>query len=326
MTAAYKTLVCQTPFKCIRTHEIAVPSPGADQVLVESRGSSVNPCDVDYVELGFGCAGGGGTLGMDLSGVVAAVGSGVTRLKVGDEVWADTGGVKGVTGAMAQYAIVSEAQTGLKPKALNFTEAGSIPLVGLTALEMLQKTGAPWANRSKVSVAVTSGTGGTGFMSVQLAKRAFGADHVVTAASGADNIAFAKSIGADEVIDYKVQDIADALPDDSVDIFVDNYGAKGTADKAMHAIRAGGVYLVLPGGNGGTISKHPKAGVTQINYGLTDASKHEQLDVLKGFFDAGKLVAHLNTLYPLEQTAAAFAESKAGHVVGKVAIAINGGR
>ena len=54
------------------------------------------------------------------------------------------------------------------------------------------------------------------------------------------------------------------------------------------------------------------------------ASQH--LDVLTGFSDAGKLVAHLNTLYPLEQTAAAFAESKAGHVVGKVAIAINGGR
>ena len=120
-----------------------------------------------------------------------------------------------------------------------------------------------------------------------------------------------------------LQDIADALADDSVDIFIDNYGArppaftaqpaharrmdasrplptdarriaqqqpcrgaaragaKGTADKAMHAIRAGGVYLVLPGGNGGTVSKHPKAAVTQINYGLTDASKHEQLDLLK---------------------------------------------
>ena len=205
MTAVHKTLVCQTPFKCIKTHQVAVPSPGAGQVLVEAHGSAVNPCDVDYVELGFGCAGGGGTLGMDLSGVVAVVGSGVTRLKVGDEVWADTGGVKGVTGSMAQYALVSEAQTGLKPTSLNFTEAGSIPLVGLTALEMLQKTGAPWTNRTKVAVAITSGTGGTGFMSVQLAKHAFGAAHVVTAASGADKIAFVKSVGADEVIDYHVQ-------------------------------------------------------------------------------------------------------------------------
>ena len=78
-----------------------------------------------------------------------------------------------------------------------------------------------------------------------------------------------------------MQDIADALPDDSVDIYVDNHGARGEADKAMHAIRSGGVYLILPGGGGGTISKHPKVGVKQINFGYTDASKHEQLDLLK---------------------------------------------
>ena len=210
MTAAYKTFICQTPFKCIKTHEVAVPSPGAGQVLVEVYGSAVNPCDVDYIEFGVGCAGGGGSLGMDLAGVVVATGTDVSRLKVGDQVWADTGGIQGVTGAMAQYALVSEKQTGLKPTTLNFTEAGSIPLVGLTALEMLQKTGAPWSNRTNVTVAITSGSGGTGFMCVQLA-RAFGAAHVVTAASGAENIAFMKSIGADEVIDYKVSSVRSSV-------------------------------------------------------------------------------------------------------------------
>ena len=61
---------------------------------------------------------------------------------------------------------------------------------------------------------------------------------------------------------------AGALPDNSVDIVYDNYGAKGTADKAMPKIRSGGVYLVLPGGEGGSISKHPKDGVKQIDFGL----------------------------------------------------------
>ena len=284
-------------------------------------GSSVNPCDVDYLELGIGCSGGKGTLGMDMSGTVVAVGSGTTgRLKVGDQVWTDIGGGSGDTGAMAEYSLVAEAQAGLKPQSLNFTEAGTVPLVGLTAIEMLQKTGAPWTERKNVTVAVTSGSGGTGFMAVQLAKHLYNAATVVTATSGDDAIAFVKSIGADVVVDYKVKEIFDALPDDSVDIVIDNYGAQGTADKAMRTIRAGGVYLILPGGNGGTVSKHPKAGVKQINFGYTSSSDHGNLDIMKDAFDAGKLVAHVFAAFNLEAAAQAFALNKAGNVVGKVAV------
>ena len=92
------------------------------------------------------------------------------------------------------------------------------------------------------AVVITSGTGGTGFIGVQLAK-AFGAGSIITSTSGAANIALAKSLGATQVFDYKVQDIFDggALPDNSVDVVYDNYGAKGTADKAMPKIKPGGV-------------------------------------------------------------------------------------
>ena len=177
MTSVYRSHpLCFTPFtSCIKTRTISVPSPGAGQVLLEAHGSSVNPCDVDYVQYGVGCGGGGGTLGMDVAGKVVAVGAGVTRLKLGDEVWADIGGGSGDTGGMAEYALVDEAQVGLKPKSLNFTEAGTIPLVGLTALECLQKAGAPWSGKANLTVLVTSGSGGTGFVGVQLAKHAFGA-------------------------------------------------------------------------------------------------------------------------------------------------------
>ena len=249
------------------------------------------------------------------------MGPSVTRLKVGDEVWADVGGVSGDSGAMAQYSVVSEMQTGLKPDGLNFTEAGTIPLVGLTALEMLVKSGAPWSSLGpNVTVVITSGSGGTGFLAVQLAKRAFGAARVVSATSGAANIALVKQWGADLVIDYKVDEIFDALPDDSVDIVIDNYGAKGTADKAMRTIRVGGTYLILPGGEGGQISAHPKAGVRQINFGLTTSTNHSGLDQLAQYFNAGKLVPHVFATYELSAAAAAFALSKAGDVVGKVAV------
>ena len=103
---------------------------------------------------------------------------------------------------------------------------------------------------------------------------------------------------------------------------IDNHGAKGTADKAMRTIRVGGTYIVLPGGGGGTISKHPKVGVRQINFGMATAGNHSQLDVLKGFFDAGKLTAHAYASFPLANASSAFALNKAGHVLGKVSVTV----
>ena len=322
MTSVHRGLLgCQTPFNCVKTRIIPTPTPKAGEVLIAVGGSSVNPCDVDYVEYGVGCPGAAGTLGMDAAGTIVAVGSGVDRLKVGDEVWADGGGIVGDTGAMAQYAILSEAQTGLKPKSLNMTEAGTIPLVGLTALECLIKAGLEAREtESNLTVVITSGSGGTGFIGVQLAKHVFNAKHVVTATTGAATIALIKSFGADVVIDYTKDEIFDALPDDSVDIVFDNFGAKGTADKAMRAIRSGGTYLILPGGGGGTISKHPKAGVRQINFGLTTSTNHSGLDSLAQWFDAGKLQAHVFGTWTLETAKGAFAANKAGQVVGKVAV------
>ena len=320
MTAVYKDgFMCFTPFKCVKTHTVPVPTaPGEGEVLIKVAASSVNPCDVDFIEYGVGCPGSGGTLGMDYAGEVVVVGSGCKRLKVGDAVWADSGALKGDTGGMAEYALLDEEQTGLKPASLNGTEAGTIPLVGLTALELWQKAGLPNRTGTNLSVVVTSGSGGTGFMGIQLGK-AFGAEHVATATS-AVNIPFVEALGADIVIDYHKQDLFDALPDDSIDIVFDNFGGKGTADKAMRTIRPGGVFILLPGGGGGTLSKHPKAGVTQINFGETTSSHHSQLDILKGLFDAGKLRAHVYAAFPLARAAEAFAMNKAGHVAGKVAV------
>ena len=330
MTAAYKKgiLPCMTPFSCVKTHTIQTPAPGQGQVLIAVAASSVNPCDVDFLEFGAGCSGGAGTLGMDMAGTVVAVGSGCSRLKVGDRVWADTGALDGDSGGMAQFALATEAQTGVAPASLNLTEAGTIPLAGLTALELFESAakampgGAIGGNQTMV---VTAGTGGTGFVALQLAKHVYGAGTVVTSTSGDDDIALAKALGADVVVDYKVQDdVFAGLADDSVDLVVDNYGEKGAADKAMRALRSGGVYILLPGGGGGTLSKHPKAGVTQLNFGYTQSSDHAELDRLAAHFDAGKVKAHVFAQVPLADAARAFALSKAGTVAGKVAVVVDG--
>ena len=98
-----------------------------------------------------------------------------TRVKVGDEVWADNGEFwpirGGELGAYAQFALSDETQVAPKPANLNWTDAASLPLVGLTSLQALQETGAPWTALGRTPhVMITSGAGGTGFIAVQLAK------------------------------------------------------------------------------------------------------------------------------------------------------------
>eukprot|EP01052_Picozoa_sp_SAG31_P036461 SAG31_NODE_4555_length_3143_cov_5.394875_6_plen_142_part_00 len=97
-------------------------------------------------------------------------------------------------------------------------------------------------------------------------------------------------------------------------------GAKGTADKAMRTIRPGGTILVLPGGNGGTTSRHPKAGVRQMSGGMASATNHTLLDTLASLFDNGQLKPEIFAEYSLHEAAKAFALSKTGTVVGKVAV------
>lgn len=306
----------------------AVPRPGRGEVLIKVAASSINPVDwktfssplYDVATL-FGPK----VPGFDVAGVVESVGAGCKRLKAGDAVWADLGKTKPLKGliqlgAWAEYAVADESQVGLKPGALSFEEAGSLPLVALTDLQALKMTGAPWADRSNVTVVVTSGSGGTGVVAIQLAK-AWGATRIVTAASPR-NHALLRELGATDVVDYHEATIWETLEDESVDVVYDNYGSAGTADAAMASFKSDGYFVYLPGKDG-DISKNPKEGVTQINYGLCDSSKHEDLDELAALADAGKLRGVVPESYMLEDILKALNSSFAGHAVGKIGINIS---
>jgi len=302
----------------------AVPQPGHGQVLLRVEASSVNPVDYKLLSQPFFkvFSLSPKVLGFDVAGTVVEVGSGCTRLKLGDEVWADLG-QSGVfhhliqLGAWAEYAVADESQVGLKPKSFSALEAAALPLVGLTDLQALRMAGAPWPDRRNFTVAITSGSGGTGTPAIQMAK-AWGASRIVTAAS-ASHAALLKSLGATDVVDYHDSSLWDFLGNDSVDIVYDNYGAPGTADAAMAAIRSGGVFIFLPG-KGGDVSKNPKPGVRQINFGLCDSSKHEDLDALRTLADAGNLTSVVQQSLPLEEIVQALSIVLAGHVVGKLGI------
>src|SRR5256885_281544 len=145
------------------------------------------------------------TLGSDLAGVVVEVGSRVTRFKPGDAVFAsifDLG-----TGALAEFAVVPESAAALKPSNLDFVQAASIPMVGLTSWQALKE-------RAKLKpgqkVFIPAGSGGIGTFAIQLAKH-LGAKVGTTTSTG--NVELVKSLGADEVIDYKKQKFEEVLRD-----------------------------------------------------------------------------------------------------------------
>jgi NADPH:quinone reductase-like Zn-dependent oxidoreductase len=145
------------------------------------------------------------TLGSDLAGVVAEVGSRVTRFKVGDAVFAsifDLG-----TGSLAEFVVVPESAAALKPSNLDFVQAASIPMVGLTSWQALKER-APVKSGQKVFV--PAGSGGIGTFAIQLAKH-LGAKVGTTTSTA--NVGLVRNLGADEIIDYKKQEFEEVLRD-----------------------------------------------------------------------------------------------------------------
>jgi NADPH:quinone reductase-like Zn-dependent oxidoreductase len=319
---------------------VQTPSPKNGEALIQLNATSVNPSDLDEIKLGA-CKNG---CGADLSGVVVAC-PGCTRLKVGDKVWAQA------SHAFADFAVHPESKTGLRPTTLGDVAAGVVPEDGLTSLFSLKRltsdpgsplvAGSPWANKTNVTVVITSGSGGTGSFGIALAK-AYGATNIWTATTGDKGTAFVKGLGATLVVDYKKQDIFDALADNSVDFVYDNYGAAGTADKAMRAIRSGGTYLLMPHGacfvdnsqKPPCVAANPKPGVRQLNFATAgDFSKNSLigLDEIKELFDTGKMHPvkpsfPVGATFQLSEAASAFnysAGSGGGGVndhIGKIAI------
>jgi len=132
-----------------------------------------------------------------------------------------------------------------------------------------------------------------------------------------------KKMGATDVFDYHTTSIWKELGEDSVDIVYDNFGAPGTADAAMASIRSGGVFVFLPG-KGGAISKHPKQGVKQIDYGLCDPSNHEDLDALMKIFVDIKVEVVVEDWWSINDSGlkGALERSMSGKAVGKIGLDI----
>ena len=185
----------------LRIDEVPVPVPAPGQVLVEVVATSVNLSDWEclrgspfYARLGGLRSPAHRTLGSDIAGRVQAVGDGVTRFRPGDEVYGDN---LASMGGFAEYAVAPETSLAPKPPGLTFAEASTIPQAGAIALQ--GTAGAAPGRR----VLVNGGGGGSGSFAIQLAKR-LGAH--VTGVDNAAKLEFMRSLCADAVLDYRVDD------------------------------------------------------------------------------------------------------------------------
>jgi alcohol dehydrogenase len=219
--------------------EVDIPQCGDADVLVEIHAASLNPIDfkirdgkIKFIRsYSFPLI-----LGHDLAGVVSAVGSKVTRFKIGDKVYSRPRNEH--IGSLAQFIAIDENELAHMPQNVSFEEAASIPLVGLTCWQALfDIAGMKRGDR----VFIQAGAGGIGTFAIQLAKH-FGA-HVITTTSSR-NADFVRSLGADEIIDYKTQKFEEVLQ--NIDIVFDTLGGEALYN-SFKVLRPGGWVVSISG-------------------------------------------------------------------------------
>jgi NADPH:quinone reductase-like Zn-dependent oxidoreductase len=219
----------------LRAGELPAPVPGEHDVLIAVHAAGVNPIDSKIkagefkLILPFKAP---FVLGRDLAGVVTAVGSAVRRFAPGDEVYASLG--KATTGAFAELVAVNEDEVARKPADVSMAEAAALPLVTLTAWQVLvEKADVRPGDR----VLIHAGSGGVGSIAIQLAKH-LGA-HVATTTS-TNNVDWVRELGADPVIDYRTQDFTTLVRD--YDLVLDSLGGK-TLEESLRVVRPGGLVI-----------------------------------------------------------------------------------
>jgi NADPH:quinone reductase-like Zn-dependent oxidoreductase len=218
------------PPDVMRFERIPRPDPGPGVVLVKVEAVGVGPWD-GWIRAGKGASPQPLplTLGSDLAGKVIAVGPGVSRPRVGDQVYGVTN--PEFLGAYAEYALASAAMVASKPTRLSYTEAASVPVVAVTAQQALFDQAQLKAGRT---VLIHGAAGSVGAYAVQLARRA-GLRTIATAAR--DDAAFVRDLGADSVIDYRTERFENKVRD--ADAVIDLVGGD-TQRRSFQVLRRGG--------------------------------------------------------------------------------------
>ncbi|MGN4670371.1 NADP-dependent oxidoreductase [Bacillus cereus group sp. MYBK106-1] len=318
----------------MRMAEVPTPEINEYEVLAEIHAASINPIDFKIrdgkvkmllkYEMPL-------ILGNDFSGVITKVGSKVTRFKVGDEIYARPR--KNKIGTFAEYIAIHEDDIALKPKNLSFEEAASIPLVGLTSYQALHDI---MQLQKGQKILIHAGSGGVGTFAIQLAK-IMGATVTTTASEAGANLV--KSLGADEIINYKTEKFEDMLT--NYDAVFDTIGGT-TLEKSFNIIKSGGNIVSVSGMPNTRFGKEFGSGFFKtLLFSLASKKltalekKHnarysflfmkpsgDQLRTIANYIEAGKIKPVIDRVFPFEDAQKAMEYSEAGRAKGKIIVKI----
>ncbi|NGN41904.1 NADP-dependent oxidoreductase [Mesorhizobium sp. CGMCC 1.15528] len=316
----------------LRFGDMPKPALGQDDVLVEVHSAGLNLLDSKIRDGEFKLILPYRlplVLGHDVAGVVVRVGANVRRFKPGDEIYARPR--DGRVGTFAEFIAINEADVALKPKNLTMEDAASVPLVGLTAWQVL-------VDRAKLAkgqkILIHAGSGGVGTFAIQLAKH-LGA--TVATTTSVANAELVKNLGADVVIDYKNQDFEKILSDYDV---VLNSLAGDTLQKSLNVLKPGGKLISISGPPDPDFAKEQglnwflrqvlrflsfgirrKAKGRQVSYSfLFMRASGAQLSQITSLIEAGILRPVMDRVFPFEATNEGLAYIETGRSKGKVVV------
>ncbi|MFF3314024.1 NADP-dependent oxidoreductase [Streptomyces sp. NPDC003035] len=287
------------------------PVPGPSQILVAVRAAGVNPTDWKHRSQGLFLDRLPLVLGWDVSGVVEAVGYGVTLFEPGDEVFGMLPYPYGV-GSHAEYVTAPARAFAHKPAGVDHVQAGALPLAALTAYQALVDTAAVAPGQR---VLVHAAAGGVGHLAVQIAK-ARGAYVIGTASAPKHD--FVRSLGADEVIDYRTTDFRDVAHD--IDVVLDVMSGE-TRARSLEVLRPGGILVsLLPPTDPDEARKAEARGVRVAT--LLVEADHAGMTAIAGLVGTGALRAHVEATFPLTEAAKAHALGETERTTGKIVLVV----
>jgi NADPH:quinone reductase-like Zn-dependent oxidoreductase len=292
----------------LRYEDAPVPEPKENELLVRVIASGVNPADPLIVSGKYAREFGTHLPlipGYDMAGVVEKIGAKITRLKVGDPVYAYL--LWG--GGWAEHAVTNEGEAAIKPKSLTFSEAAAVPLAALTAWQALVDTA---QLHSGQTVLIHGGSGGVGSFAIQIAK-ARGARVLATASTANQDLL--KQLGADVAIDYTATKFEDVAKD--VDVVLDPVG-KDTLARSYGVVKKGGIVVTIVsrpdqaeldkrGIRGASLSSHPNA--------------NELAEITK-LIDEKKIRSIVTQVLPLAEAAKADEQAATHHTRGKIVLKV----
>ena len=318
----------------VRAGDMPEPELREDDVLVQIHAAGVNLLDAKirdgefkrFLPYRFPLI-----LGNEVAGVVVRVGSRVQRFKPGDEVYARPDDDR--IGAFAECIAIQEDAVAKKPKNLTMEEAASIPLVGLTAWQVL-------VERAQLStgqkVLIHAGSGGVGTVAIQLAKH-LGA--IVATTTSTANLEWVKRLGADLVIDYRKDDFEHILQD--YDVVLNSLGAE-TLEKSLRVLKPGGKLISISGPPDPEFAKDRglswivRLAMRLLSYRIRNKAKRhhvsysflfmrasgEQLREIGSLIDAGIIRPVVDRVFPFAETKEALAYVETGRAKGKVVVKV----